>query len=310
VAQDHIFGLTGWRFLFLVEAVPALILGVCAFFWLTSRPQEAKWLSGSEKQVLAAALETEAEQVTRTDTHSVRSVLRTPRVYGLAAVYFGINFGLVVLVFFLPQILASFKQQYGASYSPFEMGVLTALPYLVAIVVMLPWGWHARRTGETAWHIALPMFLGSISTAVALYMSSPLLAMVAISVTSACVFSAIPVFWQLPSAFLTGSAAAAAIGLINTIGVSSNFVGPYIMGWLRDATGSFRSGMFVIAAFMLMAGVLALVLRRTSPETATEPADSRTAAPAPATTVGITPSSISPSGMSRSGTSPSSTEEI
>jgi MFS family permease len=261
VAHDNIMGLAGWRFMFLVEGVPAIILGVVTFFYLVSRPEQAKWLTPREKDVLGAALKSETEEVSQEGRHTARTALRNPRVYGLAAVYFGINFGLVVLVFFLPQILASFKEQYGTNYSPFQMGVLTALPFLTAIVVQVLWSWHSRRTDEVAWHIAIPMFLGSISTAVALFVSSPVLAITAISVTAACVFSAIPVFWQLPRAFLTGSAAAAGIGVINTIGVSSNFVGPYIMGWLRDATGNFRSGMLVIAAFMLMSGVLALVLR-------------------------------------------------
>jgi MFS transporter, ACS family, tartrate transporter len=261
VAHHNILGLAGWRFMFLVEGVPAIILGVVTFFYLVNRPEQAKWLTPREKDLLSAALKSETEEVSQEGRHTATTALRNPRVYGLAAVYFGINFGLVVLVFFLPQIVASFKEQYGMNYSPFQMGVLTALPFLTAIAVQVLWGWHSRRTDEVVWHIAIPMFLGSISTAVALFVSSPVLAIIAISVTAACVLSAIPVFWQLPRAFLAGSAAAAGIGVINTIGVSSNFVGPYIMGWLRDATGNFRSGMLVIAAFLLMSGVLALVLR-------------------------------------------------
>jgi sugar phosphate permease len=273
VAQDKIFGIAGWRFMFLVECLPAIILGIVTLFLLTSRPEQAKWLTDQEKQVLRTALDAEARDVTEARKHFPAAALRNPRVFGLSAVYFGINFGLVALIFFLPQILASFKKQYGANYSPFEIGLLTALPYLVAIVVMLFWGWNSRRTGEATWHVAIPMFVGGISTAAALYMSSPVTAIMSISVTAACVFSAIPVFWQLPSAFLTGTAAAAAIGLINTIGVSSNFVGPYLMGWLHDATGSFRPGMFVIAGFMVMAGVLALVLREVAVAAPTHHAD-------------------------------------
>ena len=288
VAQGKIFGIAGWRFMFLVECLPAIILGVVTLFLLTSRPQQAKWLTEQEKQVLGAALDAEAREATQTRRHSPATALRNPRVFGLAAVYFGINFGLVALVFFLPQILASFKKQYGANYSPFEIGLLTALPYLVAIVVMLFWGWNSRRTGEATWHIAIPMFLGGISTAAALYMSSPTMAIVSLSVTSACVFSAIPVFWQLPSAFLTGAAAAAGIGLINTIGVSSNFVGPYLMGWLRDATGNFRSGMLVIAGFMVMAGVLALILREIAGADRTDHAGQSALVTAASTTVSST----------------------
>lgn len=210
---------------------------------------------------------------------SAATALRNPRVLGLSLVYFGINFGLVALVFFLPQILASFRQLYGADYGAVQLGLLTAVPYLVAIVVMIFWGWNSRRTGEVTWHIAVPMFLGGVSTASALYLSSPALAIAALAVTSACVFSAIPVFWQLPSTFLTGAAAASAIGLINTIGVSSNFVGPYLMGWLRDSTGGFQAGMLVIAVFMLAAGVLVVAMRGRAPTaaaTGTEPSRAET----------------------------------
>ena len=272
VAQEAILGMAGWRFMFLIEGMPAIALGILTLFLLPSRPQQAKWLSAPEKEVLLAAVESEAATSAST-RHTTRTALRTPRVYGLGAVYFGINFGIVVLVFFLPQILTSFHEQYGADYSPFQLGLLTGLPYLVSIVVMLLWGWHARRTNEVTAHIAIPMFVGTLSTAGALFMPTPALAIIAISITAACVFSAIPVFWQLPSAFLTGVAAAAAIGLINTIGVSSNFVGPYLLGWLRDSTGSYRPGMFVIAAAMLMAGVLVIALRRGAPAAESEQAD-------------------------------------
>jgi cyanate permease len=271
VAQAHIFGMAGWRFMFVVEAIPAIVLGIITLFYLTSRPEQAKWLTQPEKDVLATALQAEADHAARADRFTIRTALRSPRVFGLSLVYFGINFGLVALVFFLPQILSSFKQQYGANYSAFQLGLLTAVPYLVAIPIMLVWGWNSRRTGEANWHIAIPMLVGGVSTAAALYMSSPTLAIVAIAITATCVFCAIPIFWQLPTSLLTGTAAAASIGLINTIGVSSNFVGPYLMGWLKDATGSFRPGMFVIAVCMALAGVLALAMRGKVPLTSAEP---------------------------------------
>jgi sugar phosphate permease len=271
VAQAHIFGMAGWRFMFVVEAIPAIVLGIITLFYLTSRPEQAKWLTQPEKDVLAAALKAEADHAARADRFTIRTALRSPRVLGLSLVYFGINFGLVALVFFLPQILSSFKQQYGANYSAFQLGMLTAVPYLVAIPIMLVWGWNSRRTGEANWHIAIPMLVGGVSTAAALYMSSPTLAIVAIAITATCVFCAIPIFWQLPTSLLTGTAAAASIGLINTIGVSSNFVGPYLMGWLKDTTGSFRPGMLVIAVCMALAGVLALAMRGKVPLTSAEP---------------------------------------
>jgi MFS transporter, ACS family, tartrate transporter len=262
VAMNHVLGMPGWRAVFVIEAIPAIIMGVLTLWLMTGRPADAKWLSTDEKSVLGAALEAEEQAAETGGKHSVKSALLNRKVLGLSAIYFGVETGLVILVFFLPLIIASFQKQYGTTFSATQTGLLTAVPYAAAIPASLLWGWHSRRTGEASWHVAIPMVIGAVSTSVALYMSSPTGAMIAITVTSMCVFSAIPVFWQLPSVFLTGSAAAAAVALINAIGVSSNFVGPYVMGWLRDATGNYRAGMIWIAAFMLMAAVVVVAMRK------------------------------------------------
>jgi MFS family permease len=153
-------------------------------------------------------------------------------------------------------------------FSLVQIGLITAIPYAVASVAMVLNARHSDRTGERRLHIAVPVFVGAAGVAVALYLDSPYLVIAAITVCAMGVFAAIPVIWQLPSAFLTGFGAAAGIALINSFGNLSGFVGPYLAGWLQDHTGSFRSGMFAVAAFMVLSGVTVLLLGRGTRQTA------------------------------------------
>ncbi len=149
-----------------------------------------------------------------------------------------------------------------------QIGLITAIPYAVASVAMVLNARHSDRTGERRLHVAVPAFLGAAGVAVALYLDSPYLVIAAMTVCAMGVYSAIPVIWQLPSAFLTGFGAAAGIALINSFGNLSGFVGPYLTGWLEDVTGSFRPGMFAVAGFMVLSGVIVLLLGRGTRETA------------------------------------------
>ncbi|WP_238412456.1 hypothetical protein [Saccharothrix deserti] len=150
----------------------------------------------------------------------------------------------------------------GTKFGLVEVGLITAVPYAVATVAMLLWSRHSDRTGERIWHVALPAFVGATAVAVSLHLGSPLTTMIAITVTAVGIFCAVPVLWQLPSTFLVGTAAAAGIGFINSIGNLSGFAGAYLVGWLKDTTGSFQAGMLVVAGFMTLSGLLVLSLRR------------------------------------------------
>ncbi|EME63540.1 MFS transporter [Amycolatopsis decaplanina] len=251
----------GWRFMFFAEGIPSILLGVAVLFLLPNRPKNAKWLSPEQRTALQSTLDAED---TREVGHEVstRSALTDPRVLALSAVYFGIIFGLYVLAFFLPQVIKGFQQQFQTTYSIVEIGLITAIPYAVAAVAMVLWARHSDRTGERAGHVAIAAFVGAVAIAAALYLGSPLLVMAAVTLCAVGVFTAVPVFWQLPNAFLTGVGAAAGIGLINSFGNLSGFVGPYLVGWLQGMTGSFRPGMWAVAFFMGMAGVIALFFRR------------------------------------------------
>jgi ACS family tartrate transporter-like MFS transporter len=257
---DGVFGFAGWRFMYLVEGLAAVLLGFVAYRFLTDRPETARWLSPDERRWLT---DTIAAEDAGTDGGRRRSVARTlvnPRVLALALAYFGIVFGLYSIGFFLPQMIEGFQQQFGTQFSIVEVGLVTAVPYAVATVAMLLWSRHSDRTGERVWHVALPAFLGAAAVAVSLHLGSPLLIMAGITVTAVGIFSAVPTLWQLPSAFLTGTAAAAGIGLINSIGNLSGFVGPYLTGWLKDLTGSFQAGMLVVASCMALSGLTVLAL--------------------------------------------------
>jgi ACS family tartrate transporter-like MFS transporter len=251
----------GWRTMFLVEGLPAILLGFATLALMPSRPANARWLRPEEAEALTATItEEDARQVPAEP--GVWSSLRHPRVVALAAVYFGIVFGLYGLGFFLPQIVSGLQAQFGVKFSLVQIGLVTAIPYAFGALMMIANARHSDRTGERIWHTAIPALLGACGVAIALYLNTPTLAVAALSVCTAGVLAAIPVFWQLPSAFLGGYGAAAGIAMINSFGNLSGFVGPFVTGALNTATGSFRPGMWVIAAAMAAAAVIVLALGR------------------------------------------------
>lgn len=254
----------GWRFMFFVEGLPAVLLGVAVLFLLPDRPHRARWLPGAQATALEDTIAAEDAREVGGEV-GVRQALTNPRVMALSVVYFGIVFGLYVLAFFLPKIISEFQAQFGVKYSLVDVGLITAGPYAIASITMILWARHSDRTGERALHVAIPAFLAAAGIAAALYMGSPLLIMACVTLCAIGAFAAIPVFWTLPNAFLTGVGAAAGIGLINSFGNLSGFVGPFVTGWLKDLTGDDKSGLWVVAAMMVMSGLIALRFRRAAP---------------------------------------------
>ncbi|MBN9734697.1 MULTISPECIES: MFS transporter [unclassified Pseudonocardia] len=251
----------GWRFMFFVEGVPAVLLGIAVLWLLPDRPSSARWLPAGRAAALEETIAAEDAAEAGHD-RGIGAALRDVRVIALSAVYFGIVFGLYVLAFFLPQIIAGFEEQFGADYSLIDVGLITAVPYAIASVAMVLWARHSDRTGERALHVAVPAAVGAVAIAAALAMPSPLLVMACVTVCAIGVFTAIPPFWSLPNSFLTGVGAAAGIGLVNSFGNLSGFVGPFVTGWLKDLTGDAQAGMWVVAAMMLMSAVITLAFRR------------------------------------------------
>ncbi|MGW1678777.1 MFS transporter [Saccharopolyspora sp. NPDC002376] len=262
ITSGHgIFGLSGWRFMFLVEGVPAILLAFVTWFYLTDRPSEAKWLTAEERTWLSDQLDAEREQTEAEHSWPLRKALTHPRILALAFVYFGIAYGLYALGFFLPTIIKGFEQQYGTELSTMETGLITAVPYVIGAVAMVIWGAHGDRKRERVWHVALPLLLGGLSIPIALYMGNPFLAMVAVTVCAVGVCSALPAFWALPSNFLAGAAAAGGIALINSLGNISGFAAPYITGALKDATGSQRAGLWIVGIVMVAAAITVIALK-------------------------------------------------
>jgi MFS transporter, ACS family, tartrate transporter len=259
---DGVWGFdAGWRFMFFVEGLPSIVVGFLVLFLLTDRPRKATWLSAEEREALENKIATEDSEQVR-HTTGIREGLRDSRVVGLSFVYFGIVFGSYVLSFFLPQVVSDLQERFGIKFSIAQIGLITAIPYAVAAVVMIINARHSDRTGERRLHVAIPAFVGAAGVASALFMESPYLVIAAMTLCAVGVNSAIPVFWQLPSTFLTGMGAAAGIAMINSFGNIGGFAGPYLTGWLRDLTGNNEAGMFVVAAFMIMAGIVVLVVGR------------------------------------------------
>lgn len=281
-AGDGLFGLSGWRVMFLFEGIPAILLGLLTLWALTDRPEDARWLADDERRWLRARLDAESAQVEAAGHWPLRRALTAPRILVLAFVYFGVTYGLYALGFFLPTIVAGFEQQFGTKLDTIEKGLVTSVPYAVAAIGMVLWSRAADRAaartdggflaGESGrrWWLALPMLVGGIAIPIALYLQDPFSAIAAVTVCAVGICSALPTFWPLPSQFLTGAAAAGGIALINSLGNVSGFVAPYVTGGLADLTGSQRAGLWVVGVVTVLAAVVALVIgRRTSHGAAT-----------------------------------------
>ncbi|MGP3683211.1 MFS transporter [Streptomyces sp. IBSNAI002] len=251
----------GWRTMFFLEGLPSILLAIACWVFLPDRPDTANWLSPEERQTLADSIKTEDRRWVP-DPPGLRRSLRDARVLLLCAVYFGVVYGLYALTFFLPQVIAGFEGGFGTKLSLVEVGLVTAIPSVCGAVAML---WNARRsdrTGERVFHLAVPSFVGAVGVACSLYLQSPYLAVIGLSLCTAGVLAALPVFWQVPAGFLGGVGAAGGFALINSCGNLSGFVAPFVTGWLKDGTGDFHAGMWTVAACMTMAAVLTVVFRR------------------------------------------------
>jgi MFS family permease len=248
-------GLSGWRWLFLVEAVPSLILGVVTLWLLPDTPGEARWLDAGEKAWLARTLEAEAaRRPPGRSAHGLDS-LTDPTVIVLALGYFGVEIGLYGVILWIPQILAA------AGVPAALAGYVTAIPYAVAAVAMVWWCRRSDRARERPWHIFAASAVGAVGLAAAgLLAHSPLASVAAITVGAAGTLAVLPVFWTLPAARLNGAAAAGGIALINAVGNIGGFVGPYVVGWIKDATGDFAWGLAALAVGVLATGLVALAI--------------------------------------------------
>jgi MFS transporter, ACS family, tartrate transporter len=248
-------GLAGWQWLFLMEGVPAIVLGTVVLACLDNRPEEARWLPSAEKDWLLATLHREREAAIPSETRAV-SGLANPRVWLLAFVYFGLNTCSYGVSMWLPNVIHSVS-----GVKPLVLGILSAIPYVAAAVAMVIVGLHSDRSGERRWHTALPALAGAIALVFAAYSASTTPVIAGLSVALLGVFAMMGPFWSMPTTFLSGAAAATGIALINSIGNLGGFFGPYIIGLLRTSTGEFRGGLIAVGVTLALSGFLAASVR-------------------------------------------------
>jgi ACS family tartrate transporter-like MFS transporter len=253
--MDGIGGLAGWQWLFLLEGLPAVALGFVVLAVMTDRPEQARWLEAHERSWLAARIAAEHESVAARHGTGLRLAFAQPRVWSLGVLYFALVLSIYGVSLWLPQIVAGL-----ASMSAFTVGLVTAVPYLVASIGMVVVGRHSDRTGERRWHIAGPALVGALGFAASASFEHPALALASLSLAALGIWSALGPFWTLPPSFLAGTAAAGGIALINSVGNLGGFAGPYALGLLKQATGGFRAGLWLLALSLLVVAALALRL--------------------------------------------------
>ena len=254
LALDGRCGLAGWQWLFLVEGVPAIVLGFIVLHVLTERPADAGWLSGEERAALVAALD---DGRGHADAPSAGAALRHGRTWLMAVVYFTIPVTLYGIGFWLPQMLKAAAP--GAS--DISVGLMSAIPYACGAVAMVLVGRHSDETGERRWHVLLPALVGALGLILTPLGSGVVWTIVSLSLAMSGLASMFGPFWALATATMRGAGAAAAIALVNSVGNIGGFVGPYLLGAVSDASGSFAAGFRAIAVMLVVGGGLVLRAR-------------------------------------------------
>ena len=249
-------GLRGWRWLFILEGIPAIVMGVITIFYLTDWPAQARWLPADERSWITEQLQREKQAKNRRHSFSVWGALRNRDVILLTLCYFCAMTGSYGIAFWLPTILKRLS-----GLSDLKVTLLAALPYIAAFVTQQLNGWHSDRTGERRWHAALPVFLCALALSLAVVNSSrPAVSIGLFVLVGASFYGFQPCFWAVPTLFLSESAAAASIGLINSVGNLGGFVGPLVMGYLVGRTHNFSAGLWYLVGSLIMSGILMLAV--------------------------------------------------
>jgi len=269
LGMDGIWGLRGWQWLFICEGVPTVLLGLVVMFYLTDGPEKASWLDVDARTWLIDRLRRERMVREAHAKHTLWEALKHPRVLLLSLVYFGTAAAGYGLGFWLPTIVKEF------GVSDVQTGFITAIPYAVGVAAVVIWPLLSDRMQERKWNTALAFLVAAAGLALSTYFPDPVHKITMLCIAAVGMFAIAPLFWTLPTAFLSGTAAAGGIALINSIGNLAGFAAPYAMGYLKDATGGFSAGLLVVAFFPFLSAVLVLLLGH-------NPALERGAAPEPA----------------------------
>ncbi len=247
-------GLSGWQWLFLLETIPSLILGVVTLLYLDDRVVSAKWLDANEKRIIAENIDREDKE--KEGLSHLSSAFKTGRVWLLGLIYFCIASGIYIISFWLPTLI----KQTGVS-DPLQIGLLTALPYIAAVVAMIAVNSHADRVRERRWHTLLPCLVTAFGLVLTAWAGNNTpLAMLGLILATAGASTAQSSFWTFPAAFLGGAAAAAGIALINSLGNIAGFASTFLVGWMTDLTHSTSASLYLFAALLAVGGLLILTI--------------------------------------------------
>ncbi|MFA5263543.1 MAG: MFS transporter [Opitutaceae bacterium] len=249
-------GLAAWQWLYLLQGLPTVLLGISVYFVLNDGIAQAKWLSQEEKQQMQDALDEDEKkrQAVSKAGQSFSSVLLNPSVWMLGLVYFSIQMGVYAINFWLPSIIKSLGFQ-----SPTAIGWLSAIPYLAASVFMVLVGRSGDARRERRWHLSVPMLMGLLGLMIATQSAgNPILAMIGLSLATMGVLTGLPMFWPLPAAFLGSAAAAGGLALINSLGQVAGFVSPFLVGWIKDATGSTNVALYILSGVLFIGALLVM----------------------------------------------------
>ncbi|GLS42959.1 MFS transporter [Methylobacterium brachythecii] len=259
LAMEGVLGFHGWQWMFILEAAPAVALGFVCLFFLTDKPEQATWLAPEQRDWLVAEMAKEQGIPERHSLREIGATLISWPVLRLSLVYFGLTTGLYGIELWLPQIVKGF------GLSNIEVGFVSAIPYLLAIATMGLWARHSDRTGERFGHVAIACLVGCGGLMIAgLVHTLAIPTVIFLSLAIAGVMAARPPFWQLPPEFLSGAKLAGGIAAINSIGNLGGFVGPSLIGWAREATGSFTAGLMISAMTLGVSALFVLSLKRSA----------------------------------------------
>ena len=256
--MNGVLGLRGWQWVFISEAAPAVILSFVVLQKMIDRPSDANWLEPDERQWLEKELDGERADVEAQGRLTLGKALMDSRVVALSTIYFLSVTAGYGTTFFLPQIVK------GLGLSNFMTGLASAIPYLIGMIALLLWGWSSDRRGERRWHLIAASVTAAIGFSLAGVAGNSFWSLPAICLAVIGIYGTRPTFWPLPSIFLSGTAAAGGIALINSIGNLGGYVGPFIVGWIKDSTNSFEMALYFLAACSLALGAVVFVARRAS----------------------------------------------
>ena len=261
--MDGIAGLQGWQWLYIIEGIPAILLGFLAPRLLTDRPSDATWLADDERRWLTETMDAELAHDSRHGGHNFMAGLKDPRTLAYSALYFGLVCGIYGLALWLPTIVKAL-----GDLSTTQTGFIVAIPYMIAAVFVWFWSRRSDRTGNRVFHACTSMVMAAVGLALAGYLVevNGVLAMAALTLAAMGIYSAIAPFLALPSTALVGAAAAAGLALVNSLGNLGGFLAPYIVGILNDATGNNRSGLLFLAVCLALTAVATYLYARNRPE--------------------------------------------